>query len=932
MNNVYNIKASDNFLALLADKIIAETTSNIEQLSDYIIILPTQRSRRTLIKHLVNKSNNKAILLPDIKVISDDNYDNDLKITKIKKIIILAKLVNEVPDFNIYNTDQSIKFGEQLANLIDNLQRENISLTAIKKLINTHDYAEHWHKTIIFLCILIKNWQTIIDEEGFIDNVATYNININNIINKIGNKPVIVAGINSSLPLLEKLILHVSSIPNGRIIIQGMDNNIDSKEWNNCDPTHPQYHIKQLLLALNINRDQVQQFNQCNDNDIKQNDLLISQSTQKYFYQPQHTINKENFSNINIIECAHQEDEATTIAIIMKHAIAKNKDCCVITPNRNLAQQICNKMLRWNIKVNNSAGNSIMATSQGALLRITAQLLTQNFSAITLLSLLKHPLFAIGMKKKILTTAITNIEIKILRKSAASINNWPLLLAKIKKYFGKESTEHNVVKKIYKYCYNKLNNFAEILSNHISFIESVSITPDHEIAIWSKVEGEALGQYIKQILINADNITLNHKTNYTKVINALLNNYVVRPNQEDNPNLAVLGLIEARLQYYSIAILADVTEECWSVNNANQWLNNNMRNKIGFINQEKALGNIAYDFYNYCSMPEVFITFTTDNNKTPANWLLRLKTVLKLNNYDFNKKCYFWQLAQIINKKKPELNNNNFNFEVPTANPNVNHRPISLSATQINLLINNPYEFYLKYILKIYSLEDLQPKFSQQHFGIFVHNMLQKYFSHNYELEQFIKYAKKQFNNYLLLPNTWAFWWPKFLHIMQWINNNFHDRQAKKYTEISGEIIIDNIKLTAKADLILCNEQTTKILDYKTGHIAPISKILTGHEPQIGLYALIGKELGFANITNPVSHLIYWTFPNKNYYQECKEIIISSDAEQIQQLADKFSIQMQQLIARYITSKKPYIAKNNKIYPNNPYNHLLRINDWQIQK
>jgi len=61
---------------------------------------------------------------------------------------------------------------------------------------------------------------------------------------------VIAAGSTGSIPATAGLLDAVSALPQGRVILPGLDLELDQESWDALDETHPQYQMKRLLPSV----------------------------------------------------------------------------------------------------------------------------------------------------------------------------------------------------------------------------------------------------------------------------------------------------------------------------------------------------------------------------------------------------------------------------------------------------------------------------------------------------------------------------------------------------------------------------------------------------------------------------------------------------------------------------------------------------------
>src|SRR5262249_1835682 len=65
-------------------------------------------------------------------------------------------------------------------------------------------------------------------------------------------------------------------------------------------------------------------------------------------------------------------------------------------PDRSLARRVAAELTRWNIAIDDSAGQPLSRTPPGAFLALIARAVAEDFAPVPLLALLKHPLAAGG--------------------------------------------------------------------------------------------------------------------------------------------------------------------------------------------------------------------------------------------------------------------------------------------------------------------------------------------------------------------------------------------------------------------------------------------------------------------------------------------------------------------------------------------------------
>ena len=104
------------------------------------------------------------------------------------------------------------------------------------------------------------------------------------------------------------------------------------------------------------------------------------------------------------------------IALIMRQTLeAPEKTCALVTPDRGLARRVAAELGRWGIDVDDSAGLPLAQTLPSAFLMLTARMLADGLSPVSLLAALKHPLAAGGMTAGAFRALTRTLEVNLLR-------------------------------------------------------------------------------------------------------------------------------------------------------------------------------------------------------------------------------------------------------------------------------------------------------------------------------------------------------------------------------------------------------------------------------------------------------------------------------------------------------------------------------------
>ena len=220
-------------------------------------------------------------------------------------------------------------------------------------------------------------------------------------------------------------------------------------------------------------------------------------------------------------------------------------------------------------------------------------------------------------------------------------------------------------------------------------------------------------------------------------------------------------------------------------------------------------------------------------------WLVKLRVLL-------SKTCY-------INLSR-EKSVKNQEYSPAIANPEISSRPRILSEKMIEMLIRDPYAFYIRYILKL-----RLPQTEEINFGVFIHKILAKHENSNNNYSLLLEYADEELKKYEYISQARSIWWPKFKKIA----NCFVEENNKRLGEIEKAETVKKLHfqvreytLTVTCDRIeFLNDGTIGIVKYKTGVLPSAQDIKAGMSPQLLLQGIAASK---AFKQKKVSKISYW--------------------------------------------------------------------------
>lgn len=951
--NIFNIRLSSPFWDTLAELYMNEFADDNLAVASTLFLVPNRRACQALTAAFIRKQGLKPTILPQIVPIAEIDDDEIFfngyaanhpflsavhTISKEERLFLFTRLIMSKPyDFGIKKISlaQAINLSLELGNLIDTACNQGLSFDKLYDLV-PEKYATHWQETLKLLKIITEFWPKILEERQAVD-VCEFKKQL--LLHQSmlwreehTQKNIIAAGITASFPAIVDILNTIKNLPNGRIYFSGIDRFADNSYWETIDESHPQYELKELLYLLNIKREDIEDvFIKVNTEREKFiSELMRPASVSDKWRELKNTINlSEATKGIQFINCNSQRDEAAAIALKIREIInIPEKTTALVTYDRNLARRVAAELERFEIKVDDSAGLPLHLSPVGVFLRLIAESAEDRTSEIKTISLLKHPFTLCKSTPAEFRKMAYDYELQLRKKNA-------------------ELTEINdVIKKFYESLEEFSNaiscseiEFCDILRLHIKTAEALAASADDtKNILWRGDAGKSAANFFTKVLESAPVLGKINGKDYLPLICELMAYESVRSSFGTHPRISILGPIEARLHNFDYVILGEVNEGIWpKPAQADMWMSRPMKKDFGFNLPEKNIGILAADLCGFLAADNVILTRAERVDGTPmkkSRWLLRMETILKALSSDIeslNNKDFFL-IANMIDKPKT--------YEPIKASapcPPVSARPRKLSASGVDLLVQDPYSAYAKYILKLYPLDELDVEMDQRDYGTLIHAIIEEFnnlYPHKLPdnaLDILLNLGEKHFEKLHIDWDKKAFWYPKFVKTAQWIleqEREYRTNVKQIHNEISGEITYNfpsgDFTFTAKADRIdELKDGSINIIDYKTGQIASKKQVLSGHALQLLLEGLIAQKNGYQSICNTkVNNLIYWQLGKKSLEIEAqKEDVIAKCEDYLLKLVSTFDFET----TPYHSRPTPKFIPKNK-----DYEHLSRIKEWSV--
>lgn len=977
---IYSIDSGVAFVDMLAARLIDHTKDDPLALAEIRILLPTRRACRALSDAFLRLSDGGTVLLPRMTPLGDIDEEelaiaeagvpagaeraSDLPpaIPSLKRQLMLSRAVMAMPEHKM-QPEQATALALELAKLIDRLATEDCDPSALRTLIKDDDkYSEHWQEVMQFLEILIGLWPTILAEEGALDPAARRNALLRGQAmlwtEAPPTTPVIAAGSTGSIPATADLLTVIASLPQGMVILPGLDSVMYDDAWEALGPTHPQFGLKQLLNHINIGRTDVLDFaaSETTRVDTAERSALLSAALSPARATPPPLPSTEQvtiaLNGVTRLNCPGPSEEATAIALVMRETLeTPGKTCALVTPDRNLARRVAAALKRWQLDVDDSAGLPLASTPPGAFLRLVADAAEQRLAPVPLLALLKHPLTSGGMAIADFRELVRDLEIMALRGPRPGPG-----LKGLRNVIGNDPKSArlrpllNICEEALAPLVDALANdhadYEHLLNTHIKSAETLSQndTLSGAARLWAGEAGEAAANFVAELTDAIGTLGPLPGRAYAGLFDSLMAARVVRPRFGAHPRLFIWGLLEARLQHADAVVLGGLNEGTWPPTpETNPWMSRPMMGEMGLEPPERRIGLTAHDFQQVLSAPKVYLTRAERLGgapTVPSRWLLRLDNLIErtgAQDIDNHAKRGDWlNLVEALDDAPRIIP------QAPRPCPPLSARPKGLYVTQIETLIRDPYSVYARHILNLRELDPIDSDPGAADRGNIIHKVLQT-FIETYPTtipedaeRRLLEIGEHEFGDHLSRPGVRAFWWPRFERIAAW----FVDWQRERLTagwevsfaEDTGTLVVDAVeggfKISAKPDRIDYRPDIgLSIIDYKTGQAPSKPQVESGLSPQLPLEALIAQNGGFLNVPSKLAaELMYVSLSGGRQPGKAEPLKVDVN-EVIKSTWEGVS----KLIVAFSDPNRAYLSRPRPQFESRfgHYDHLARVGEWQ---
>ncbi|WP_417449928.1 double-strand break repair protein AddB [Kordiimonas sp.] len=972
---VYTIGAAHSFVDALAAGVMDRADSDPTRLSEITILVPNRRAQGSLREAFLRIVGRRPMVLPTMRPIGDvdddevaflgaglglDPSDIPPAISGTRRQVLLMRQIMAWGGAGETGMApaQGWRLAAELARFMDQLETEGLPFDGLKELV-PEGLAHHWDVTLEFLKIISTHWPAILEAESVMNPAARRDTLLRMLADlwaaRAPRGTIIAAGSTGSIPATANLLSVVARLPEGMVVLPGLERDMDDDAWAEVDASHAQGVLKDLLVTTSVNRHEVRDWNRVPTNGRLPRARLFQDALAPAFVTDRWTslgYDKADkailFKGLSKIVAPTRREEASAIALAMREVLEiPSRTAALVTPDRALARHVRAALARWGIEVDDSGGDRVLNTVPGRFLGLIADAASESFAPVPLLALLQHPLVSIGGDRRVYLAAIRRFDMYVMRgvRPAGGLDG---LIARAKAAVSDKKADFNaedlaVVEKVIA-CLRPLEAAlanAEpldlLLKTHTEVAEALAAEEGKPGAdsLWKGEEGQALADATAELIQETGAIDDVSAEAYAALFAELYAGVTVRPVWRKHPRLYIWGTLEARLQRADVMILGGLNEGTWPGEiKPDPWMNRPMRKEFGLPPLERRTGQSAHDFMQAAMGEEVILSRAekVDGAPTvPSRWLFRIEALAGGSIPEAAHYLAWAQSLDAVKRARP--------VQPPAPKPPLAARPKRLSVTQVENWMRDPYGLYANKVLNLKPLDAIDDRPNASTKGTLLHEALEKFLAEegprkgDAGYQRLIAVGRRVFEPVLIQPAVYAFWWPRFERIADWfISNEAARATAYEVAAIEewaeAELEDSGFTLFAKADRIDRKRDSgaLTIIDYKTGNIPSAKRVAAGFAPQLPLEAWLAERGAFTGVdAAPVDDLVFWEIkggePVQKEHRPIKDVPLSvTEAEQgLRDLVKAFSDE----VVAYLSNPRPKQAGYGD------YDHLARVKEWR---
>ena len=982
---VYSIAAHRGFADALVAGLVPRYSGPEFGLARLALLLPSSRARRTVseafIRH-AGEQGNPGLLMPRMAVVGDLDLDEALgplldplgadipaAVDPQRRLFALADLIAGIMGENAPTGATLLRLARETGATMDRLLVEGIGpeeLVGDAVLDLFGSLSGHWQDSLRVFATVQAKWLGRLQEWNRLDAAARRNrlfdFAAESWKRSPPGTPIVAAGVTSAAPSLARLLRVVADLDEGAVILPDFDLTMPTDVWDELgragaapEPgdtpfarddavSHPQYHLKLLLNRMGVAREEVQPWHR---KGLAASPPERSHAIGSLFLPPEASktwielpVEKRRLAGVRIMQAATPEEEAQAVALLVREALDDaEKRVAVVTPDRPLARRVVHHLARWNILADDSAGRPLAQTAAGRAFLLTAEVMAENAKAVPLMALLGHPLADGGMERGTWLRHLRTVERELrgprLETGLRPIRAVVEKLVPTHKQLGDwwQLTEAAIAP-LLEYQPDQTARLSDL-------IDTIAMAAENLCGekLWAKEDGRSLAQFVEDFRLHAREAQFEIRPrDVARVLVDAMEPVAVRPPYGGHARVQVLGLLEARMNRADIVICAGLNEGVWpGRGSVDALLAPPVLRALGVPGADFRIGLSAHDLAGALGAPEVVLSRSARDESgptIPSRFLLRVQALLgDLLPKNTDTRAIDLARAMVRTPEAPV-------YPRPRPMPNADQRLVDISATALDRLRGDPYQFFAGKIMQLQALDALDASPSPAWQGEVAHQILEEW--HRADPKPpIVEIMKRVFEERNVHPLMRGLWQPRLERALEWVEHEvagYGDREVVA-VEAWGEMHVDGVRIHGKIDrLDRYADGTLAIVDYKTGSPPSSKMVEQGYALQLGLLGMMAERDGFKAASGEATGFEYWSLAKAKtdgnpfgfgYVETPLKVGSKRSGLPPEDFLPTTAAYLDGAIAAWIKGDEPFTARLNPDYPGyDTYDQLMRLDEW----
>jgi ATP-dependent helicase/nuclease subunit B len=399
-------------------------------------------------------------------------------------------------------------------------------------------------------------------------------------------------------------------------------------------------------------------------------------------------------------------------------------------------------------------------------------------------------------------------------------------------------------------------------------------------------------------------------------------------------------------------VLGGLDEGVWPPRvETDAFLNRPMRARIGLAPPERRIGQTAHDFVQALGCPDVVITRALKRDgapMVPSRFLQRIKAFLGPDAWGgmIQAGVRYRHLAQELDRAAAAAP-----LRRPEPKPDPALFPRSLSVTEIETLVRDPYAIFARHVLKLDALDPIAGTPGAAERGTIVHDVLGRFAAEHpvalppQAFARLLQMGQDAFRPIAeAFPDLYATWWPRFERLAAafaaWEEARRPDLM-QVHAERSGSLQIPlpdggAFTLRARADRIEARRDGGfTLIDFKTGTPPGVNEVFAGFAPQLTLEAAMLMRGGFDGLPAAADtpELVYVHVSGGRTPLNPRPLApLRGDTRTVADIVARHRARLTELLGRYVAGEAAYLSRPYPKYAKrfSDYDHLARVKEWSL--